>query len=68
MLKKYKMFIKEKEIPYYWSESNNMIGDVKPDTLINIGNKLNSIIEQIEKNIEDPFIAAEYFGKPLYTA
>ena len=57
------MFIKKMEIPYYWNESNNLIGDLKPDTLINIGNKLNYIIEDIEKNIEDPYIAVKYFGK-----
>ncbi|KAJ8927933.1 hypothetical protein NQ314_019564, partial [Rhamnusium bicolor] len=60
MLKKYASMIQNKRIPYYWNQNYNLIAHLKDIILINIGNTLKNIIEDIESHLEDPFVIAKY--------
>lgn len=62
-LKKYYGMISDGKIPYYWNDDYNLLSDVSETTLTNIRNRLKRIINEIEKNPNDPFIIAKYLGK-----
>ena len=49
MLRKYAEYIERKNIPYYWNDSNNLLGDLNEKTVSCIGNKLKNIVDRIEK-------------------
>ncbi|CAH1155729.1 unnamed protein product [Phaedon cochleariae] len=64
VLKDYYEYLKKKKIPYYWNKNNNLIDSVREETLINIGNKVKAIIDDVDKNLEDPYVIAKYLLKP----
>ncbi|KAF2900412.1 hypothetical protein ILUMI_05774 [Ignelater luminosus] len=59
MLKKYKQFLENREIPYYWNRNNNLL-KANDITLQNFANRIQYIIDDIERPPEDPFCLAKY--------
>ncbi|KAJ3660811.1 hypothetical protein Zmor_005242 [Zophobas morio] len=49
MLRKYAEYIERKNIPYYWNDSNNLLGDLNEITASCIANKLKNIVDHIDK-------------------
>lgn len=63
MLKKYIGFIEKKNIPYYWNKKNNLISSLNDSTQQNILNRLKKIVQDIERNLDDPYVVAKYLRK-----
>ncbi|RZC41711.1 Mab-21 domain containing protein, partial [Asbolus verrucosus] len=62
VLKEYREdYIEKRNIPYYWNESNNLIGGVNQVLLENMNNRLKNVIKRIELNsIRDPYAITSF--------
>lgn len=65
MLKEYIKYIEKKNIPYYWNKGNNLIGALNDSTKENILNRLKRVVQDVEKNPDDPYVIAKYLCKYL---
>lgn len=65
MLKEYIKYIEKKNIPYYWNKGNNLIGALNDKTKENILNRLKKVVQDVEKNPDDPYVIAKYLRKYL---
>lgn len=64
MLKKYQYYLEKKNIPYYWNQHYNFVGNLQASTLENIYNKITKVIADVEKNLDrEPYVIAKYLGK-----
>lgn len=63
MLRVYETMIRTKQIPYFWNRQYNLIGYLKEATTLPIANTVKRMIDDIEKNIDDPYTVAKYFSK-----
>nr|XP_022908812.1 cyclic GMP-AMP synthase-like isoform X1 [Onthophagus taurus] len=61
MLKVYHSYLTQKRIPYYWDETYNMIGHIKPIIIENYANKVGNIIKKIDNGGTDPLSVAKFF-------
>lgn len=61
ILKKYRDFLEDEEIPYYWNKYFNMVKHVDSRTINTIFKKINQIINDIERNVNNnPMVVAKY--------
>lgn len=68
ILKKYRDFLEDEEIPYYWNKYFNMVKHVDSRTINTIFKKINQIINDIEQNVNNnPMVVAKYLSKFLIT-
>lgn len=65
MLKKYIEYIEKKNVPYYWNKRNNLIGAINDSTQQNILNRLKRIVQDVERNLDDPYVIAKYLCEYL---
>lgn len=63
MLKKYIEFLEKKNIPYYWNKKNNLIASISNRTQENIVNRLKKVVNDVDRNISDPYVIAKYLRK-----
>lgn len=63
MLKLYESVIRAKNIPYFWNKQFNLIEYLKESTSTQIANTFKRMIDDIDKNLDEPFTIAKYFGK-----
>ncbi|XP_067008238.2 cyclic GMP-AMP synthase-like receptor [Anabrus simplex] len=63
MLKRFVYHLKEmKSIPFYWDSRHSLISGLRPDTIINIGNRIDQVVRNIERNLPDnPDVVKIYF-------
>lgn len=50
-------------IPYFWNKDCNLLCDINKTNLDNIKNRLKRVIDDVDKNSQDPFVIAKYLGK-----
>ncbi|KAF2886409.1 hypothetical protein ILUMI_19765 [Ignelater luminosus] len=60
MLEKYKEYIENNQIPYYWNNRNDDLENVGDIPLQNLANALQRILNAIESHPGDPYVIAEY--------
>ncbi|KAF2897520.1 hypothetical protein ILUMI_08658 [Ignelater luminosus] len=60
MLKKYKEYIENDNIPFYWNGLTEDLKDKGDIPLQNLANRLQRIINAIESHLGDPYVVAEY--------
>lgn len=64
MLKKYQYYLGKKNIPYYWNEHYNFVGNLQASALENLHKKITKVIMDVEKNLEtEPYVIAKYLGE-----
>lgn len=64
MLQAYLNALKNENIPYYWNGKNNLLKGINKATLENYKNKLNKIVDVINKKYENqPDIIVDYICK-----
>lgn len=68
ILKKYRDFLEDEEIPYYWNKYFNMVKHVDSRTINTIFKEINQIINDIDRNVNNnPMVVAKYLSKFLIT-
>lgn len=68
ILKKYRDFLENENLPYYWNKYFNLVKYVDSATVNTIYKKINQIINDIERNVNnDPMVVAKYLSKFLMT-
>lgn len=59
----YEQHLRNRAIPCYWNSKNNLLSGIKEITLTGLANKIKHMIDDINRNLTDPFIVAKYMGK-----
>lgn len=68
ILKKYRDFLENENLPYYWNKYFNLVKYVDSATVNTIYKKINQIINDIERNVNNnPMVVAKYLSKFLMT-
>ncbi|XP_018574677.1 uncharacterized protein LOC108913594 [Anoplophora glabripennis] len=60
MLKEYYNCLQAGKINYFWNKNNNLLKNIKPETISNVSNRIKAIIDDIEKHPENPLLVAKY--------